>query len=118
MGWGDGAAHWRLIFDLMKYSPADFLHLFDATSCKKERLEYLISHGTAFLDAPATLEGAIAIVKFERRLLLHAETSDEEIEFGIIDFPDSTGPSYYDLHRYAHDASLDGTYPDRHAVDG
>ena len=96
----------------MKYNPAEFLHLFDETSTKKERFEFLRAKGMGFWDFPATLRDSIVMIKFERKALLDTDTHivDEEIEYGVIDFPDNAGPSYFDRHRYAHDASPDGSW--------
>lgn len=112
LGWGNGTFHRRLVCDLMKYSPADLLYLFDETSTKKQRMEYLMARGISFADMPATLRDSIALVMLERKVLLDTERdiSDEDIEYGIIDTPDTVGPGYYSCHQYANDASLDGIF--------
>lgn len=112
LGWGNGTFHRRLVCDLMKYSPADLLYLFDKTSTKKERMEYLMARGISFADMPATLRDSIALVMLERKVLLDTERdiSDEDIEYGIIDTPDNVSPDYYSRHQYANDASLDGVF--------
>jgi len=112
MGWGDGPRHHRLVLDVMKYNPAEVLHLYEKTSTKKERFEFLRAKGMGFWDMPATLRDTIAMVKFERKALLDtdAHITDEEIEYGIIDMPDNAGPGYFDRHRYARDASPDGSW--------
>jgi hypothetical protein len=88
LGWGDGLRHDYLIYDLLKYSPADFLYLYENTSTKAQRLEFMLSQGEHFLDAPATLSQSIRTVGRERESgpqLCHMDIYDEEIEFGIID---------------------------------
>jgi hypothetical protein len=87
LGWGRGTFYHRLVYDLMKYDPVDFLHLFDETSTKKERMEYLMAQGITFADSPATLRGSIAIVMLERNVLLSTDGDyfDEDTEHGIID---------------------------------
>ena len=71
-----------------------------------------MARGIAFADMPATLRDSIAMVKLERKALLDTDRDcfDEEIEYGIIDMPDSVGPDYYDHHRYSQDASPDGAF--------
>jgi hypothetical protein len=113
LGWGTGSFHQRLMYDLMKYDPADFLHLFDKTWCKKERMEYLMAKGISFADRPATLRDSIRVVMAERLVLLDNERDcfdgfDEDIDYGVVDTPSSD----YDHPRYAYDASLDGTFVD------
>lgn len=110
LGWGTGTFHLRLVYDLMKYDPADFLHLFDETSSKKERMEYLMAKGISFAERPATLRDSIAIVMAERResalLDIHRDCFNEDIDYGVIDTP----ASRYNHSRYAYDASSDGAF--------
>lgn len=105
MGWGDGEQHKCLVLDLMKYCPSDFLHLYENTTTKTERLDYLFVQGKDFLDAPATLRDSIAIVNLQRKTGIGIETSifDEEIEFGVIDHPDDLRLADCEGHMWAND---------------
>lgn len=107
MGWGDGQQHKCLVLDLMKYSPSDFLHLYENTTTKPQRLDYLFAQGRNFMDAPATLRDSIAIVHRHRKTGIEIYTCifDEEIDFGVIDHPDGPGR---DGHPWAQDASATG----------
>ncbi|KAG0648160.1 hypothetical protein D0Z07_6020 [Hyphodiscus hymeniophilus] len=119
LGWGTGSFHLHLVYDLLKYDPADLLHLFDETSSKKERMEYLMAQGISFADRPATLKDSILMVLFERKVLLEADRklSDEDIQYGIIDTVDkSKAGGDRGNARYAHDASSDGSFVDGHQV--
>jgi hypothetical protein len=110
LGWGDGDQHKCLILDLMKYSPSDFLHLYENTTTKSQRLDYLFVQGKDFLDAPATLRDSIAIVNGQRNTGISINTSifDEEIEFGIIDHPDDAKQWDCGCHPWANDACVTG----------
>ena len=116
LGWGAGSFHLHLVYDLLKYDPADLLHLFDKTSSKKERMDYLMAQGISFADKPATLKDSILMVLFERKVLLEADRklSDEDIQYGIIDAPDKTRTGNHGHFRYANDASPDGSFVDGH----
>lgn len=50
----------------MKLSPADLLHLYENTSTKVERAEFLCAQGVCFGDVPATMNYALATVARER----------------------------------------------------
>ena len=116
LGWGTGSFHLHLVYDLLKYDPADLLHLFDETSSKKERMEYLMAKGISFADRPATLKDSILIVLFERKVLLDADRkfSDEDIQYGIIDSLEKSRTLGRGNISYAHDASSDGSFVDVH----
>jgi len=114
LGWGTGSFHLHLVYDLLKYDPADLLHLFDETSSKKERMEYLMAKGISFADRPATLKDSIVMVLLERKVFLDADRklSDADIQYGIIDISDKSGVVKRGNLRYAHDASPDGSFVD------
>ena len=114
MGWGDGEAHRCLVLDLMKYSPSDFLHLYENTTSKTQRLEYFLMQGKDFMDAPATLRDSIAIVNLQRKTGLEIDTNifDEEIEFGVVDYPDDARPSDCEGHAWANDGWMTEGEPD------
>ena len=116
LGWGSGSFYLHLVYDLLKYDPAELLHLFDQTSSKKERMEYLMAKGISFADRPATLKDSILMVLFERKIMLDAERkhSDEDIQYGIIDIPAKGRTINRCNPRYAHDASPDGSFVDVH----
>jgi hypothetical protein len=113
MGWGDGDQHQCLVLDLMKYSPSDFLHLYENTTTKAQRLEYFFLQGKHFMDAPAMLRDSIAIVNHQRKTGVDPDTNifDEEIEFGVVDYPDHARPSDHEGHAWANDGNATGEEP-------
>jgi hypothetical protein len=113
MGWGDSHQHKCLVLDVMKYSPYDFLHLYENTTTKSQRLEYFFMQGKQFMDAPATLRDSIAIVNLQRKTGIEIDTNifDEEIEFGVIDYPDDARPADCEGHAWANDGSVTGDEP-------
>lgn len=118
MGWGDGQQHKCLVHDLMKYSPLDFLHLYENTTTKSQRLEYFFMKGKHFMDAPATMRDSIALVNRQRMTEIQTDTSifDEEIEFGVIDYPDDARPVDCEGHAWANDGSPTGELTRRETV--
>lgn len=68
LGWGEGSEYRRLVRDILKLSPADLLHLYENTTTKNERFEYLGSQGVCFGNVPATMNYAISIVARERAM--------------------------------------------------
>jgi hypothetical protein len=66
LGWGEGSEYRRLVRDIMKLSPADLLHLYEHTSTKSERADFLCAQGVCFGDVPATMNYAMSTVSVER----------------------------------------------------
>jgi hypothetical protein len=111
LGWGEGSEYRRLVRDIMKLSPADLLHLYEHTSTKSERADFLCAQGVCFGDVPATMNYALSTVSVERaryfwglegemrkgipsiqfpslkpgRMKEEADLSDEELVFGIVE---------------------------------
>jgi len=94
----------------MKYSPSDFLHLYENTTTKAQRLDYFFMQGKDFMDAPATLRDSIAIVNLQRKTGLEIDTNifDEDIEFGVVDYPDDSRPVDCEGHVWANDGCVTG----------
>jgi hypothetical protein len=111
MGWGEDEPHMALVDDLMKFSPADFLHLYEHTTTKAQRLEYFIKQGKQFMDAPATLRNSINLIHQERKTGVDFKTYIfEEIKFGLLDYPDChmCADVCRETHPWATDASSTG----------
>jgi hypothetical protein len=66
LGWGEGSEYRRLVRDIMKLSPADLIHLYEHTSTKSERADFLCAQGVCFGDVPATMNYALSTVSVER----------------------------------------------------
>ncbi|KAG9240056.1 hypothetical protein BJ878DRAFT_323692 [Calycina marina] len=128
MAWGDDLEHRVLADTLGKLSPAEMLHLYQKTTTKSERLEYLISKGRWFLEHDSTFAITISRIvhgaryKFGqpahepphlpsslRRLTPpYVDLSDREVEYGIIDSCAADGEHYFNTHVYANDANPNG----------
>lgn len=67
LGWGEGSEYRRLVRDIMKLSPSDLLHLYEHTSTKSERADFLCSQGVCFGDVPATMNYALSSIVSERK---------------------------------------------------
>jgi len=111
LGWGEGSEYRRLVRDIMKLSPADLIHLYEHTSTKSERADFLCAQGVCFGDVPATMNYALSTVSVERaryfwglqgearkgipsiqfpslkpgRMKEEADVADEELAFGIVE---------------------------------
>ena len=99
IAWGAGDGHLHLVDDLLKYNPRDVLYLFENTSHKRERLEYLHAQGEYFLNAPSTLNAALLMVTKTRMSLRDQrrwfrstclpvsflDAEDENVRLGIVD---------------------------------
>lgn len=111
LGWGEDEPHMSLVGDLMKFSPADFLYLYEHTTTKTQRLEYFLKQGKQFMDAPATLRDSIDVVHRERKSGVGFDTFIfEEFKFGVVDYLDSPlcATVCREMHRWASDASVTG----------
>ena len=72
----------------MKLSPADLLHLYEHTSTKSERADFLCSQGVCFGDVPATMNYALSSIMGERaRLGFGVEGSKLGRQISAIQFP-------------------------------
>ncbi|KAN0110079.1 hypothetical protein V8E51_006466 [Hyaloscypha variabilis] len=88
LGWGEGSEYRRLVRDIMKLSPADLLHLYEHTSTKSERSDFLCAQGVCFGDVPATLNYALSSITNERaRLGFGVEGSKLRSQLRAIQFP-------------------------------
>jgi hypothetical protein len=88
LGWGEGSEYRRLVRDIMKLSPADLLHLYEHTSTKSERADFLCAQGVCFGDVPATMNYALSSITVERaRLGYHLETDTLRKQVEKIVFP-------------------------------
>jgi len=88
LGWGEGSEYRRLVRDIMKLSPADLLHLYEHTSTKSERSDFLCAQGVCFGDVPATLNYALSSITNERaRLGFGVEGSKLRSQIRAIQFP-------------------------------
>lgn len=88
LGWGEGSEYRRLVRDIMKLSPADLLHLYEHTSTKGERADFLCSQGVCFGDVPATMNYALSSITGERaRLGFGVEASKLRSQISAIQFP-------------------------------
>ncbi|KAE9362746.1 hypothetical protein N431DRAFT_490238 [Stipitochalara longipes BDJ] len=88
LGWGEGSEYRRLVRDIMKLSPADLLHLYEHTSTKSERSDFLCAQGVCFGDVPATLNYALSSITNERaRLGFGVDGSKLRIQIRAIQFP-------------------------------
>lgn len=127
LSWGERDEHVRLIDHLMKFSPADFLHLNLHTTSKQERLDYTVAKGKWFVNTPATWHYALCYMAWDERTtpgrscpdlpsatrpscVPYVHTSDSDVQYGIIDTCEEDGPHYYDRHIYNNDALLDGEW--------
>jgi len=88
LGWGEGSEYRRLVRDIMKLSPADLLHLYEHTSTKSERSDFLCAQGVCFGDVPATLNYALSSITNERaRLGFGVEGKELRSQIRAIQFP-------------------------------
>jgi hypothetical protein len=69
LGWGEGSEYRRLVRDIMKLGPEDLLHLYEHTSTKSERADFLCAQGVCFGDVPATMNYALSSITVERERL-------------------------------------------------
>ena len=69
LGWGEGSEYRRLVRDIMKLGPEDLLHLYEHTSTKSERADFLCAQGVCFGDVPATMNYALSSNTVERERL-------------------------------------------------
>ncbi|KAL3421275.1 F-box domain-containing protein [Phlyctema vagabunda] len=109
MSWGEGYPYQRLVLILEKLRPRELLHLFENTTTKAERMNYLIVDGGHLRDTPSTLQPAIEIVTRGRRF--HWRERDKygkEIGWGITDIRQ---PDHYDFVSLSRDANPDGAWP-------
>jgi len=53
----------------MKLGPEDLLHLYEHTSTKSERADFLCAQGVCFGDVPATMNYALSSITVERERL-------------------------------------------------
>lgn len=65
------------------------------------------------MDAPATLRDSIAMVNLQRKTGIEIDTGifDEDIEFGVVDYPGCARPEDLDGHAWANDRSVTGDQP-------
>ncbi|ESZ92002.1 hypothetical protein SBOR_7617 [Sclerotinia borealis F-4128] len=129
IAWGYGDQYRDLVKDLLKYTPLDLVYLYDQTSTKLERAEYMFTQGFAFNNAPATLDQALTCVTQRRRShafdskdfssshpfathqfhLVMYQSHDscvqgENVKFGIADHPDEE--SYSNDHLFNNDGEI------------
>lgn len=71
LGWGEGSEYRRLVRDIMKLGPEDLLHLYEHTSTKSERADFLCAQGVCFGDVPATMNYALSSITGERERLVY-----------------------------------------------
>jgi len=128
--WGDVEEHSHLGDALMKLTPADWLHLYQNTTTKSERAEYLRTKGRWF-DAPYTWDRCIQWMAGDERSRAgwphpdfpsaymsanppYVSLKDQDVKYGIIDCHENDGPGYYKTHVYANDASPTGEWVAEH----
>lgn len=129
-GWGGYNPYTELCEALLKFTPEDILHVYQSTSTKSERLDFLRSKGSWF-QTPASWDQAVGCMANEERsrpgrphprfpsasvscLPLRVDLEDHPVEFGIIDCCKEDGPAYYKSHLYANDASPSGEWVAEH----
>jgi uncharacterized protein (DUF1810 family) len=94
LGWGEGSEYRRLVRDIMKLSPADLLHLYEHTSTKSERADFLCSQGVCFGDVPATMNYALSSIVTERaRLGFGIEAAKYRTCISALQFPSLKRPT-------------------------
>ncbi|KAI9651067.1 hypothetical protein NHQ30_001104 [Ciborinia camelliae] len=129
IAWGDGDQYPYLVKDLLKYTPLDLVYLYDQTSTKSERAEYMFGKGIGFSNTPATLDQAITCITERRRRqalksFFHSPShtthqhhfhqvmyqshdscvQGDNMKFGIADDPDEE--SYSEDHPFNNDGKI------------
>jgi hypothetical protein len=126
--WGDEEEYGRLGDALLKLNPAEFLHLYQNTTTKSERLDYFKTKGRWF-DTPSSWDVTVQIMAADERRRPHphfpastcsaifpyVDLEDKDVPFGIIDCSEKDGPDYFKTHVYANDASPSGEWIDEYS---
>jgi hypothetical protein len=128
LSWGERDEHIRLLDVIMKFTPADFLHLNLHTTAKQERFDYIVAKGKWFVNTPATWHNVICSIAYGERMapgrisptfpsamrplrVPYVHTSDRDVQYGIVDTcEEEDRPDFYARHVFANDAISDGEW--------
>lgn len=129
LAWGEDDFHRPLIDTLMKADPADLLHLYQHTTTKQERVEFLLGKGKWFVCAASSYDETINSLALAEReyhgfaaplfpsyvqslKFPYVDMADKNVEYGIIDekMPDESSFKHFLKEHFENDGIPSGDW--------